>query len=295
MVLLERRLEHHRSEDDAGQRVRVEPVGKRFGLHPRRAHHLERPRGAAPFRGECALEQHGAGIDHGGVERGHVRRGHDPRRTGLVAEIRSPPAVHGHHVEVGADAEVLVEEPRQLAHRHAVAHRDGVLPDERLEASRQERAFHCEATDRIRPIAHDDRHAVLAARDEAVGHGVDEGVDARADVLQIDDQGVEPREHLGGGLPRFAVERVDRHAPRVVVPVRRLDHVVLQVGPEAVLRPEDGAERHAVGRAHTIDDVPELVIDRGGIGDDTHAQAAQAARGNQARRTERHCHRKVRL
>jgi hypothetical protein len=43
--------------------------------------------------------------------------------------------------------------------------------------------------------------------------------------------------------------------------VRRLDHVVLDVRPEAVLRAEDGGERHTVGASEAIDHVAKLVID----------------------------------
>ena len=53
----------------------------------------------------------------------------------------------------------------------------------------------------------------LRAARQAVRHRVDVGVDAGADVLQIDDQHVDVAQHLGGRLARLAVERVDRHAP----------------------------------------------------------------------------------
>ncbi len=62
----------------------------------------------------------------------------------------------------GADLEVLVEEARQLADRHAVAHRDRELPDERLVAWHEHRPLDVDAADRIRPVAHDDGDAVLA-------------------------------------------------------------------------------------------------------------------------------------
>ena len=62
----------------------------------------------------------------------------------------------------GADAEVVVEEPRELADRHAVAHRDRIQPDERLESRNEHRAFDVHAANRVRPIADDDLQAVLA-------------------------------------------------------------------------------------------------------------------------------------
>ena len=104
------------------------------------------------------------------------------------------------------------------------------------------------AADGVRTIGDDDRHAVLLARAQAVRHRVDEGVDARADVLQIDHEHVEPLQHLRRRLAGFAVQRVDRHSARRVVRVTGLDHVVLHVGAIAVLRAEDGAP--ASRRAH---------------------------------------------
>ena len=95
---------------------------------------------------------------------------------------------------VGADAEVLVEQPRQLADRHAVAHRDRKLPDERLEAGHEHRRLRrrrrrSDSADRRRSTGTPCR----ARGAQAVRHRVDVGVDARADVLQIDDQHVEVR------------------------------------------------------------------------------------------------------
>ncbi len=49
----------------------------------------------------------------------------------------------------------LVEQPRELADRHAVAHRDRVLTDEGFEACFEHRAFDGHAADRIRAVAHD--------------------------------------------------------------------------------------------------------------------------------------------
>ena len=87
--------------------------------------------------------------------------------------------------------------------------------------------------------------------DQAVGHRVDEGVDARPDVLQIDDQRVEAGEHLRRRLARFAVERIHGHAPDLVLSVPRFDHVVLDVGSEAVLRPEERRQAAPAGARRT--------------------------------------------
>ena len=214
-VLLEGGLEHRRPEEGARQPQRVHLAREALGLDARRADQLERPRGAAPFREQRAFEQHRARIDDGGVERRHVRRRHHPRqRRSSSANIsRRQPSISTTSSSAPRP-NCLVEQARQLADRHAVTHRDRELADERFEAGRERRALDVHAVDRVGPVAHDHRHAVARARAQAVGHRVDVGVDARADVLQVDDEHVEAAQHVRGRLARLAVERVDRHAPR---------------------------------------------------------------------------------
>ena len=107
----------------------------------------------------------------------------------------------------------VVEEPRQLADRHAVPHRDRDT-GRRTTRSRGTSIGPSTATPPIGLGRSQTMtlHAVRARGAQAVGHRVDVGVDARADVLQVDDQHVEAGQHLGRRLARLAVERVDRHA-----------------------------------------------------------------------------------
>ena len=141
---------------------------------------------------------------------------------------------------------MLVEQPRKLGDGHAVAHGHAELADEGLKAWFERRSFNLHPADGIGPVADDDRQAMTRRGPQAVRHGVDEGVDARADVLKVDDEHVDEIEHLLGRLARLAIEREDRHVAAPVLGVRRLDHVVLQVGAVAVLRPEDCGELVAV-------------------------------------------------
>jgi len=140
----------------------------------------------------------------------------------------------------------------------------------------EHRPFDVDAADWIRAIADDRLDAVLARGRQAVRHRVDVGVDARADVLQIDEQQIDAAQHVGGRFPRLAVERVDRHAAPLVLCVAGLDHVFLDVRSEPVLRSEDRAERHAGLHAHAIGDVPHLAVHRRGIADDAYPAPVQA-------------------
>jgi hypothetical protein len=124
----------------------------------------------------------------------------------------------------------------------------------------QHRPFDVDAANRVRPVADDRLDAVLAASRQAIRHRVDVGVDAGADVLKIDDEGVEPLQHGGRRLACLAVERIDRHASQVVARVRRLDHVLLEIRPEAVLRPENRAQYRIAPRGGGICCVDELMV-----------------------------------
>ena len=184
---------------------------------------------------------------------------------------------------------VLVEQPRQLADRHAVPHGHAVTARRRIRSRARASGLRL-ATPPIGLGRSQTMTGMPGTRRgaQAIGHGVDEGVDARADVLEVDHQHVDQREHLLRRLARLAVQREDRHvAPRILA-VRRLDHVVLQVGAEAVLRPENGGQR-PVGRCgQAIDNVLEIAVDRGVIGEHADAQALQARRGEQPICAEQH-------
>ena len=137
-----------------------------------------------------------------------------------------------------------------------MTHRNRIHADERLEPGPEHHPFNCDTADWIRPIAHDDFDAMSPRRLEAVRHRVDVGVDADADVLEIDDQDVDPAQHLCRWFARFAVERIHRHAPDVVARMPRLDHVVLDVRPEAVLRAEQRRQSRARMSGEPVGDVP---------------------------------------
>ena len=129
------------------------------------------------------------------------------------------------------------------------------------------------------------------ARPEAVGHRVNVGVDARADVLQVDDEKVEARQHRGGRLTRLAIERVDRDVEDRVADMVGLDHVVLDVRAEPVLRSEHRRQRDTGQRGDGIGDVPEPGVHRCRVRDQTDPLAGET--GGQARGSESNGHRGI--
>ena len=179
----------------------------------------------------------------------------------MAITSRPAPAAEGHDIERGADAERVVEQPGQLANRHPVTQRNRKLPDKRGIRRIEQVALDLLPPDRVRPVADDHVHTVTGGGAHAVGHRVDVGVDARPDVLQIHHEDVDASKHLRGRFARFAVERVHRQLTPRIARVRRLDHVVLQIRSQAMLRTEErgdgdvGILDKAVGR------VPEGAVD----------------------------------
>ena len=285
-VLLKRRLKDGGAKVHARQLQFVHRRRKPVGVNPRRANQLERPGRSPTFRKHYALEQHGAGVHDGGIERGHVGRWHHPRQARLIPVHVPMPPFHRRDFEIRADVEVIVEEPGQLPNRHPVPHRYRKLPDKRLEATGQRGTLDLGPADRVRPIAHDDRDTVPGRGAHAVGHGVDVGIDPGADILEVNHQNIQSLKHFWRRLACIAIQRIDRHPPRRIVPVRRFDHVVLHVGAKAVLRAENRGQLHARFLSQPVNDMAERVVDRGMVADNANAGTPQMVGAEQYIRTE---------
>ena len=173
----------------------------------------------------------------------------------------------------------------EFAHGQAVAHRHRAGADEAFPAVAQGQAFD-RAAGRVRAVEHPDRLAVLRRRFEHVAQRGDEGVDAAAEILQVDEQDVEAVHHRGGRPAHFAVQAEDRNAVLRVAEVRRFDHVVLLVAAQAVLRAEGGGQFEVGQGGQRVERVGEVGGDRGGMGEQGDAAAgerrAQGGVGEQA-------------
>ena len=98
-------------------------LGERAAVDPRRADLLERLIGAAPDRDVRVFDRPDPRIERRLIEIAHVRRRIDPRQPGLVEPEVAAPIRRWHDGQRGADLLLAVEQLRQLAERHAVAHR----------------------------------------------------------------------------------------------------------------------------------------------------------------------------
>ncbi len=91
-----------------------------------------------------------------------------------------------------------------------MAHRDRVEPHERGVLRLEHVALDQLAADRVRTIEHDEGYIFLSRRLHRQRHRRDVGVVTGADVLDVEQQDLDAGEHLGRGLQRVAVQRVDR-------------------------------------------------------------------------------------
>ena len=165
-VLGDRGREVRLAELDARQSELVERLGPPV-VDPRRADQLERPGGAAALGQVGALEQAGARVDHRGLDRAACwataspTAGRSPRRTWS----RRQPFIRRHgqldrRRGVGVLGQELgVEQPGQLAHRHAVLLGDRLAADEGGVLGMHHRPVRRGRADRVGPVEHDEPHA----------------------------------------------------------------------------------------------------------------------------------------
>ncbi len=245
-MLLELGAEADGGEGDPFQGRRRQAAGERRRVDSGAADELERPRRAAPLRVAGGLDEAGARVDQRGLEARQVGRRRHPRPAQLGPEHRPAPAVQP------PDPRPSRQPPRSASSSTSSARvrpwRTGSSKgaDERLEALAPEVALDHLAAERVRPVQQPDLAAGAARRPRRPDGAGGVGVVARADVLQIDQQQVEPREQLGLRPQRplaVAIEGVDRDAGPRIPASRRRDHVLLDAV-VAVLGGQQQRRRH---------------------------------------------------
>ena len=112
---------------------------------------------------------------------------------------------------------------------------------------------------------------------EDVQHRIDEGVVAGAHVLHVEQHRVQAVQHRGSGDARAAVEAEDGQARGGVAAVPDF-HEVLGIRPDPVLGAEEAHQPEARRAVERLGRVLQAGGDRGGIGDEAQAQAAEPPR-----------------
>jgi hypothetical protein len=236
------------------------------------------PRRTAALRQSRPLQHHRAGVGAGHVQVRGVGAGVDPgalaQGPAVARRIIGLPALHLDDPVIDVQPALLDEPMAKFAEREAVAHRQRTRADEALPARAQGQALHRPAGG-VRPVEHPDRLAVLGGRFEHVQKRGDEGVDAAAQILQVDQQDVERPHHLAGRSAVLAVEAEHRHAMDRIGEIRALDHIVLLVAAHAVLGSDGGGELQIRQGGERVQRMGQVVGHRSGMGQEGDAAAGQ--------------------
>ena len=152
------------------------------------------------------------------------------------------------------------EPARELPEGESMTHRQRARTDEALPAGPQRQPFH-RAAGGVRAIENPYRLAQPRGLLEHVAQRRSEGIDATAEILQVDQQHVERVHHRRGRAAHRAVETEHRDVVHRVDVVGRLDHVVLLVAAQPVLRPESCRQPHVAERRQRIERMREIARD----------------------------------
>src|SRR6185437_14971759 len=116
-----------------------------------------------------------------------------------------PAPLHLDHVVIDVEAEILDEPFAELAQGEAVAHRDRPGADEALPARSQSQPFNRPPRG-IGPVEDPDALPMLGRGFEHVKKRRDEGVDPAAEILKVDEDGVERAHRLPARATDLAVQ-----------------------------------------------------------------------------------------
>ena len=208
-----------------GSSSAVHRLREPLGDDPRRADELERPRRAAAFRDVRAFEEHRARIDDRACRASACSATAAPtaarsRRNTSRAASPSIATTSRSAPIPNCSLKSRASSPMVMPCRIGI----GYMPDERLEAAARASALRPSMPPiGFGPVADDHLHAVALGGAQAVRHRVDVGVDAGADVLQIDHEDVEAAQHLGASAraSRCRANTPARGARRRRVPASR--------------------------------------------------------------------------
>ena len=221
------------------------------------------------------FQQGDAGIQDGLVECPDVRRGVDPRQAGFVKPQAALPALHADNLELGADLPLRVEHSGKLSHRHPVAHRDVVVGHEGLQLVIPRRSLNVHPVNRVGPVQHVEFNARFGRGLQGVSHRRDVGIEARADVLDIEHERVEALQLFRRGpLAVAAIEAVDGDSTALVDAIGNVR--LVQFSAQPVLGREDRFEADIWRRGQQVDVAPPQAVDPRVVGQEPDFLATQA-------------------
>ena len=175
------------------------------------------------------------------------------------------------------ELERLDEPQTQFAKREPMTHRQRSRADKAFPAGAQRQTLD-RPTHGIGPIEHPDRLVMLRCRFEDVAQGRDERIDPTTQILQIDEDHVECIHHRIGRLAHLSIEAEDRDAMHRIVEVRRLDHVVLLVAAQTMLRTEGSADLDVAACDQRIQAMRQIFVTEAGCASNATRRPASGAR-----------------
>ena len=280
-MLVEGRLEPALAQPTALHpmgRQRLHFFQEKFRLEIRRAEKLQRPRRSPALGQGGAFQHHGPRVAarHPGI--GRIGARVDPRasaeRPAVARRAGRLPPLHFYDVAIDFETKSVHEPLRRLAQREPVAHRQRSRTHKTLPARAQPQPLDRTAR-RVGPVQHADRLAPLGGCFENVAQRRDEGVDAAAQILQVDQQHVEAVHHRRARASDFPVQAEHRDLAHRVGEVRRFDHVVLLVPAQPVLRAERSNQVEVLERRERVQRVHQIARHRRRMREQRHAAARQ--------------------
>ena len=155
-----------------------------------------------------------------------------------------------------------------------MTHRHRTGADKAFAACLEHQPFHGPAHG-VRAIQNPNSLVLLRCRLEHVTQRGDECVDSAPEVLKINEQNVKGIHHLRCRPAYFPVKAEDRDAVHGIGVVLRLDHVVLLVPAQPVLRPECRAQAYVADRRQGIEGMDHVACDGSGVRQQSHAPPCQ--------------------
>lgn len=256
-------------EGDAGELELVEGIGEEVGLiDVGGADEFEGDIGASADGDVGEFEEGDAGIEHGFREAAHIWRGIDPGEAGGIEVLIAGPVLDRDDGEVEVEFVFGIEHVGEFSDRHAVADGDGVMAGE-VFFSLVDGSVDGETADGIDAIEDEEGEIVFRGGFHGEAHGRDIGVEAGADILNIEDERIEAGELIGGGFAAvFAVKAVDGEAS---FGVGFVVDVFIGFAADAVFGAEEGDEVDVGGLVEEVDGGGAGAIAAGVIGDEAEA------------------------
>ena len=161
-----------------------------------------------------------------------------------------------------------------FAHGQSVPHRHRAGAHETFPSFFEKRALD-RPSRRIGPVQHPNRLAMFGCGFEHIKQGRDERVYPASKILQIDQYDIESLHRLPGRTANFPIQAEHRNIVDRIHEILGLDHIVLLVAPQTVLRAKGRGQVDLLKRRQGIEAVHKIACHRRGVRQQCHAFSRQ--------------------